>query len=110
MCIGGLLCHVAVHNGLMPTATAGCTLLLTGLRVVKLTHTCLSGFLKGGARVRRRCSKMLTDVILEEDFNKNGESWYDPQDLEHGNNCFTPWSHPKLCDCEDRRIIITSQS
>lgn len=28
---------------------------------------------------------MLTDVILEEDFEKNGEVWYDPQDLEHGN-------------------------
>ncbi|XP_037333512.1 cerebellar degeneration-related protein 2 [Pungitius pungitius] len=26
---------------------------------------------------------MLTDVILEEDFDKNGEAWYDPQDLEH---------------------------
>ncbi|XP_040917567.1 cerebellar degeneration-related protein 2 [Toxotes jaculatrix] len=26
---------------------------------------------------------MLTDVILEEEFDKNGESWYDPQDLEH---------------------------
>uniref|UniRef100_H3DKU4 Cerebellar deration related protein 2 n=1 Tax=Tetraodon nigroviridis TaxID=99883 RepID=H3DKU4_TETNG len=26
---------------------------------------------------------MLTDVILEEDFEKNGEVWYDPQDLEH---------------------------
>ncbi|KAM3598025.1 uncharacterized protein V6R79_012465 [Siganus canaliculatus] len=26
---------------------------------------------------------MLTDVILEEEFEKNGEHWYDPQDLEH---------------------------
>ncbi|XP_018526162.1 cerebellar degeneration-related protein 2 [Lates calcarifer] len=26
---------------------------------------------------------MLTDVILEGEFDKNGESWYDPQDLEH---------------------------
>ncbi|XP_051243506.1 cerebellar degeneration-related protein 2 isoform X2 [Dicentrarchus labrax] len=26
---------------------------------------------------------MLTDVILEEEFEKNGEPWYDPQDLEH---------------------------
>ncbi|XP_067471638.1 cerebellar degeneration-related protein 2 [Thunnus thynnus] len=26
---------------------------------------------------------MLTDVILEEEFDKNGEPWYDPQDLEH---------------------------
>ncbi|XP_068574691.1 cerebellar degeneration-related protein 2 [Cebidichthys violaceus] len=26
---------------------------------------------------------MLTDVILEEDFDKNGEAWYDPRDLEH---------------------------
>ncbi|XP_070779496.1 cerebellar degeneration-related protein 2 [Enoplosus armatus] len=26
---------------------------------------------------------MLTDMILEEEFDKNGESWYDPQDLEH---------------------------
>ncbi|XP_037649413.1 cerebellar degeneration-related protein 2 isoform X3 [Sebastes umbrosus] len=26
---------------------------------------------------------MLTDVILEEEFDKNGEAWYDPQDLEH---------------------------
>ncbi|KAG7222858.1 hypothetical protein INR49_016020, partial [Caranx melampygus] len=26
---------------------------------------------------------MLTDMILEEEFEKNGESWYDPQDLEH---------------------------
>ncbi|XP_029691909.1 cerebellar degeneration-related protein 2 isoform X1 [Takifugu rubripes] len=26
---------------------------------------------------------MLTDVILEEDFEKNGEVWYDPRDLEH---------------------------
>ncbi|KAM8844222.1 cerebellar degeneration-related protein 2 isoform 2-T2 [Spinachia spinachia] len=26
---------------------------------------------------------MLTDVILEEDFDKNGEAWYDPVDLEH---------------------------
>ncbi|XP_034396218.1 LOW QUALITY PROTEIN: cerebellar degeneration-related protein 2 [Cyclopterus lumpus] len=25
---------------------------------------------------------MLTDVILEEEFDKNGESWYDPRDLE----------------------------
>lgn len=28
---------------------------------------------------------MLTDVILEEDFEKNGEVWYDQRDLEHGN-------------------------
>lgn len=27
---------------------------------------------------------MLTDMIVEEDFDKNGEAWYDPQDLEHG--------------------------
>ncbi|XP_028267587.1 cerebellar degeneration-related protein 2 [Parambassis ranga] len=26
---------------------------------------------------------MLTDMILEEEFDKNGEVWYDPQDLEH---------------------------
>ncbi|XP_070838075.1 cerebellar degeneration-related protein 2 [Chaetodon trifascialis] len=26
---------------------------------------------------------MLTDMILEEEFDKNGEPWYDPQDLEH---------------------------
>ncbi|XP_030263781.1 cerebellar degeneration-related protein 2 [Sparus aurata] len=26
---------------------------------------------------------MLTDMILEEEFDKNGESWYHPQDLEH---------------------------
>ncbi|XP_076609488.1 cerebellar degeneration-related protein 2 [Chaetodon auriga] len=26
---------------------------------------------------------MLTDMILEEEFEKNGEPWYDPQDLEH---------------------------
>ncbi|XP_069558876.1 cerebellar degeneration-related protein 2 [Brachyistius frenatus] len=26
---------------------------------------------------------MLTDMILEEEFEKSGESWYDPQDLEH---------------------------
>ncbi|XP_059203120.1 cerebellar degeneration-related protein 2 [Centropristis striata] len=26
---------------------------------------------------------MLTDVILEEEFDTNGECWYDPQDLEH---------------------------
>ncbi|KAF1379480.1 hypothetical protein PFLUV_G00176490 [Perca fluviatilis] len=26
---------------------------------------------------------MLTDMILEEEFDKNGEAWYDPQDLEH---------------------------
>uniref|UniRef100_A0A3Q3WKY5 Uncharacterized protein n=1 Tax=Mola mola TaxID=94237 RepID=A0A3Q3WKY5_MOLML len=26
---------------------------------------------------------MLTDMILEEDFDKNGGAWYDPQDLEH---------------------------
>ncbi|XP_029364300.1 cerebellar degeneration-related protein 2 isoform X2 [Echeneis naucrates] len=26
---------------------------------------------------------MLTDVILEEEFDKSGDSWYDPQDLEH---------------------------
>ncbi|XP_035511443.1 cerebellar degeneration-related protein 2 [Morone saxatilis] len=26
---------------------------------------------------------MLTDVILEEEFDKNGDPWYDPQDLEH---------------------------
>ncbi|XP_044036975.1 cerebellar degeneration-related protein 2 [Siniperca chuatsi] len=26
---------------------------------------------------------MLTDIILEEEFDKNGEPWYDPQDLEH---------------------------
>ncbi|XP_033998584.1 cerebellar degeneration-related protein 2 isoform X1 [Trematomus bernacchii] len=26
---------------------------------------------------------MLSDVILEEEFDKNGEAWYDPQDLEH---------------------------
>ncbi|XP_056263728.1 cerebellar degeneration-related protein 2 isoform X1 [Pseudoliparis swirei] len=25
---------------------------------------------------------MLTDVIMEEEFDKNGESWYDPRDLE----------------------------
>lgn len=28
---------------------------------------------------------MLTDVILEEDFERNGEVWYDQRDLEHGN-------------------------
>lgn len=32
---------------------------------------------------------MLTDVILEEDFEKNGEVWYDPRDLEHGNVHFS---------------------
>ncbi|XP_041672779.1 cerebellar degeneration-related protein 2 [Cheilinus undulatus] len=26
---------------------------------------------------------MLTDMILEEEFERNGESWYEPQDLEH---------------------------
>ncbi|XP_070703826.1 cerebellar degeneration-related protein 2 [Pempheris klunzingeri] len=26
---------------------------------------------------------MLTDMILEEEFEKSGEPWYDPQDLEH---------------------------
>ncbi|XP_054463793.1 cerebellar degeneration-related protein 2 [Anoplopoma fimbria] len=26
---------------------------------------------------------MLTDVILEEEFDKSGEAWYDPRDLEH---------------------------
>ncbi|XP_041852400.1 cerebellar degeneration-related protein 2 isoform X2 [Melanotaenia boesemani] len=26
---------------------------------------------------------MLTDIILEEEFEKNGDSWYNPQDLEH---------------------------
>ncbi|XP_053194005.1 cerebellar degeneration-related protein 2 [Scomber japonicus] len=26
---------------------------------------------------------MLTDVILEEEFEKNGDPWYNPQDLEH---------------------------
>lgn len=26
---------------------------------------------------------MLTDMILEEEFEKNGEPWYNPQDLEH---------------------------
>lgn len=24
-------------------------------------------------------------MILEEDFEKSGEAWYDPQELEHGN-------------------------
>ncbi|XP_060882679.1 cerebellar degeneration-related protein 2 [Labrus mixtus] len=26
---------------------------------------------------------MLTDMILEEDFDRNGDTWYEPQDLEH---------------------------
>lgn len=30
------------------------------------------------------CPKMLTDMILEEEFEKNKESWYNPQELEHG--------------------------
>lgn len=29
------------------------------------------------------CSIMLTDVILEEEFDKDGESWYKARDLEH---------------------------
>lgn len=33
-------------------------------------------------------------MILEEDFDKNGEPWYNQQDLEHGKGF---WSHPKLC-------------
>ncbi|KAK5856312.1 hypothetical protein PBY51_007920 [Eleginops maclovinus] len=30
-----------------------------------------------------RAITMLSDVILEEEFDKSGEAWYDPQDLEH---------------------------
>lgn len=53
------------------------------------------GFLTGGARARPAIIKMLTDTILEEDFDKNGEAWYKSRDLEHGRSRSTVWSHPK---------------
>ncbi len=34
-----------------------------------------------------RGCKMLTDMILEEEFDQDEEPWYDPQDLEHGKSC-----------------------
>lgn len=49
---------------------------------------------------------MLTDMILEEDFDKNGEPWYNPQELEHGKSS---WSHPKLLTVW-ADIIITPQT
>ena len=42
---------------------------------------------------------MLTDMILEEEFDKNGESWYHPQDLENGE------THPRLPDCVGWHVI-----
>lgn len=45
---------------------------------------------------------MLTDMILEEEFEKNGESWYNQQELEHGKSCSALRSHPNpdwLCLC-----------
>lgn len=53
------------------------------------------GFLTGGALARPAIIKMLTDTILEEDFDKNGEAWYKSRDLEHGRSRSTVWSHPK---------------
>lgn len=44
-------------------------------------------------------------MILEEEFEKNEEPWYDPQDLEHGKS----WrSHPKLC-LTVRRLLQTDE-
>lgn len=37
---------------------------------------------------------MLTDMILEEEFEKNGESWYNQQELEHGKSRSALRSHP----------------
>lgn len=55
----------------------------------RLNNTCLSVSVTGEALA----AKMLTDIILEEDFDKNGEPWCSVQDLEHGKNSWL-WSHP----------------
>lgn len=66
---------VVVDGGALPAASA------------RLSDTCLSAPVTGGARA----AEMLTDIILEEDFDRNGEPWCSVQDLEHGKNS---WSHP----------------
>lgn len=50
---------------------------------------------------------MLTDVILEEDFEKNGEAWYDPQDLEHGNVNWSGVAPETLTPCTDVIVGVT---
>lgn len=44
---------------------------------------------------------MLTDMIVEEDFEKDEESWYGRQDLEHGKDSWER-SRPSAC-----YIVIT---
>lgn len=52
---------------------------------------------------------MLTDVILEEDFEKNREVWYDRRDLEHGNVSDSGLqSHPKLWRCPGVVVMVTN--
>uniref|UniRef100_UPI0037E7F8EB cerebellar degeneration-related protein 2 n=1 Tax=Semicossyphus pulcher TaxID=241346 RepID=UPI0037E7F8EB len=53
------------------------------VRAAELTHTCLSGFCLVESSLAPPRLKMLTDMILEEEFDKNGECWYEQQDLEH---------------------------
>lgn len=54
--------------------------------------------------------KMLTDVILEEEFDKSEEAWYDPQDLEHGKCCSGLRSHPKLCPTVWTDVLLLQQN
>lgn len=51
------------------------------------TRSGVSGFTVRWRRRSLRGFNMLTDMILEEEFEKNEESWYDPRDLEHGKSC-----------------------
>lgn len=73
-----------------------------------LSNTCLPGFWRGGAFARVGCGTMLTDVILEEDFEKNGEVWYDPRDLEHGNVHFRlGWSRTLNSGCALASLLLS---
>ncbi|KAF3846382.1 hypothetical protein F7725_003460 [Dissostichus mawsoni] len=51
-------------------------------KLLNHSHLCVR-FLSAGAANSPAAITMLSDVILEEEFDKNGEAWYDPQDLEH---------------------------
>lgn len=65
-------------------------------KLLNHAHLCVR-CLSAGAANSPAAITMLSDVILEEEFDKNGDAWYDPQDLEHGKSCSALRSHPKLC-------------
>lgn len=84
-----------------------CELRLTtrggGLRSASSRQTRVCGASVGWSFGSPLGLKMLTDMILEEEFEKNGESWYNQQELEHGKSRSALRSHPNSdCVCVGR--------